>query len=150
MTADTEGNTMTTFVLTAPLTISARLLPGIRISDAHNSAWISVEPVTITDGRVSWSVYIDTSDHGELYVGPSDVSTGAQWRADGDGAREAISCVLTFLSAEAEAYVYHFMRRGDSPPDGWIFNATVAEWAYSMADEIDMAECELQEDGDDA
>jgi hypothetical protein len=128
---------MTQYVLTAPLQISARLLPAVRVADG----WLSVEAVSWEAHRLQWSIYIDTPA-GEIYAGEAELGTvGA--KADGDGARQALATLLSFLSAEAEAY--QFLDRGNTEPDdGWIFNAATAEWAYCNSDEISIMQCLIE------
>lgn len=86
------------------------------------------------DGRV---VAMVADDGGDV------VRSGRQ----GCGPREALSALLSFLGADAEAYGGS-MRCREAPEDGYLFGEAVAEWAYGVADELAIASCEL--DGDDA
>lgn len=109
----------------APMFISSRLMAALRMDDGstvHVSA----------DGQ--WAV-----------DGPSGVelgeSTGGDeigWGAGGfPGYAEAMSTLLSFLSACAESY-----------PDGEnadLFPVPVAKWADQHSDELSMAEFDLSE-----
>lgn len=74
------------------------------------------------------------------------VSTGRQ----GGDAREALSALVSFLSADGEAYG-GAMRRREAPDPGqeWIFDIAVAEWSYDQADALAMAACEIDDDDED-
>ena len=52
--------------------------------------------------------------------------------------------LIGFLLADAESYATHQMgRRGQDPPDGYLFGADAAERAYLLADELAAAQDEL-------
>ena len=55
--------------------------------------------------------------------------------------------LVGFLLADAESYATHQMaRRGEDPPDGYLFGADVAERAYLLAEELSLAQEELNAD----
>lgn len=127
------------YTLTDPMIITSRLMPGIRVGDAV----ISIELASIDngEGRARYRYHIDTPA-GEIYTA-EDISTP---RFDGPdrGTREAAEALVSFLSAEAEAY--ESTMGTAEPVDGWLFNAAVAEWAYLNSDEISCAEMDLNPD----
>lgn len=144
-------------ILTHPLQITSRLLPGIRIGDSHGHGWLAVQPDGHRPGddgrRIWWTVYIDAPagwDGGNAPAigyrsGADGISTGAQYRADGDGARAALAALCSFLGADAESFAYG---SGNGPDgDGYAFPPAVAEWANHFSDEIAMIGAEL--DGED-
>ena len=52
--------------------------------------------------------------------------------------------LIGFLLADAESYATHQMgRRGEDPPDGYLFGADVAERAYLLAEDLSLAREEL-------
>lgn len=129
------------YVLTAPLIITSRLMPGIRVGDGTVHAEVySFEP----DGRANLRYVIDYP--GGEYI-RADVSVGPMYADDPTAiVREGIRTVLSFLSAEAEQYAGSGQMGTAVPADGWLFSAEVAEWAYLNSDEISMAEIELDEE----
>ena len=57
---------------------------------------------------------------------------------------QLMATLMGFLLADAESYAKHQMgRRGQDPPDGYLFGADVAEHAYLLADELAAAQDEL-------
>lgn len=120
-------------ILHHPLTITPRLLAGVRVGDA----FISIEPTGRRDsaGRTIWR-YIDRG---------SEEHTGEDLRTHG-GRQEALESLLTFLSAAAESYAYTLRtsRRSDNEN---LFPAMVTEWAHQYSNEISMLAYDLEELG---
>jgi hypothetical protein len=89
--------------------------------------------------RTAWRVritgfYAAYPDNVVLYDHANALGTPLRGYGWGRQAREAIASVVSFLCADAESY-----RRtmgAAAPPDGWIFNAVVAEWAYLNDSEL--------------
>jgi len=108
----------------APMIITPRLLPGVRIEDG----FISVEPTERTGeyGKPIWNWYVDI---------PAGESFGSDLAGWGDH-KAMMGTLLSFLGAAAEAY-----------PDGEnsdLFTTLIVEWAYQNSDEIAILRMELE------
>lgn len=118
--------------LRAPLLISARLMPAVRIG----TAWVSIEAMHRDhEGRVVYRYAIDTPD---LSHEGNDLHSGCGDNADAAGVRRAMATLLSFLGACAEAD-----DRGDNAD---LFPANVKEWAEANADELALMQYELEPD----
>lgn len=130
---DLKGHTMQ---LTAPLQITPSLLPGVRIADAHETAWVQIDSPRAGERDL---VIVVTLPDG------TDVRSD-RFSPRGD-IRKAMAAALSFLGAAGESYGYR-MRKGESEPDPdgneVLFPAPVPEWAYRMSGEISMMEYELE------
>lgn len=137
------------YVLTDPLSIGPRLMPSIAIDlGSETGGRISAE-ITGRDGsRPRISYFIDFPG-GEYYGNDVRVSPRYADGTPGEIVREAIATLCGFLAAEADAYTGSGNMGANEPDDGWLFSATVAEWAYLNSDEITMAELELRGDDQD-
>jgi hypothetical protein len=56
-----------------------------------------------------------------------------------------LATLLSFLTADGESYA-HAMSSGRTPTDGYLFPEAVAEWAYTVSDELTAARLELEPD----
>lgn len=109
-----------------PFIISSRLKPAIKVGDAT----ISIETVRLRrDGRYQYRYFIDTPEF--EYV-EADIQTHKH------DLKEALSTLLSFLGAAAEAY----NRPNSDNKD--LFPSNVMEWAHQNSDEISMAQLELE------
>lgn len=117
------------FVLTHPMIITPRLLPGARIGKFT----MSVDPI-MWDGRGYTCAYFIDGPDGELY---SAQDLCIRMVAEQDLAREAVRVLCSFLGSDAEAYAGSGQMGTAEPVDGYSFNTQVAEWAYMHSGEID-------------
>lgn len=122
--------------LHAPLCITSRLRPGLRIADAEISLWIDDQDA---DGRYRWAYYLDLPDQPEHY--------GNDLSGRTCDPHEMMATLLAFLEAAGEAYAYT-QRTGRESDNADLFPAAVAEWAYMHSDDLAMARMELE--GDEA
>lgn len=122
--------------LSAPLQITPSLLPGVSISDAHETAWVQID--SPRKGERDLVIVVTLPDG-------TDVRSD-RFSPRGD-IREAMAAALSFLGASGESYGYR-MREGESEPDPdgneVLFPAPVPEWAYRFSDEISMMQFELE------
>ena len=120
--------------LQAPVIITPRLMPGVRVADS----FVSIECDNYTrDGRQAYRYHIDTPTF--EYSG-GDLKSGV-----GNGTLQSgLASLLAFLGAAAEAYSYT-MRTGRESDNSDLFPAHVTEWAYQHSDELSMIGCELDE-----
>jgi hypothetical protein len=117
---------MATMEIHAPMIITARLLPGIKIEDG----FISLEPTQMRGehGKPIWKWFVDI---------PAGEFEGSDLMGWGDHAG-MMGDMLAFLEAAAESY-----------PDGEsadLFPKPVVEWAQQNADEISILRTEIEED----
>lgn len=111
------------------------------------TATVRVWPTGQVDGdwKNGWAYSIrDHAADGAV----TTIATGDDLYGHGDGA-EMLRSLLSFLSAEAEAYSGALSRGDDGPADGFIFSVDVAEWADQHADALAMAACELDDEDED-
>lgn len=136
---DEKGGLTVRYTLTAPLRITPRLMPGMRIGDAT----LSVEIIGHDGGRNIIGYALDYP--GGAYEA-QDVTIPPR-RDDSPESiiREALRTILVFLDAAAEQYAGSGRMGTTEPADGWIFPVTVAEWSYINSDEIAMAIIDLEE-----
>lgn len=90
--------------------------------------------------RYRYWVLLPNGDH--LCRG-DDLRSGVSGRVDH---AQLLGTLLAFLEADAEKYLVYGMGRAQ-PPDGYLFDARVAEWAYGLSDELAMAREELEAPG---
>jgi hypothetical protein len=119
-------------IIHAPCYITSRLMAGIDVGDGT----LSIEYGKHTDrhGRHTYSYAIDIPALPDGYES-SDLS-GMGNLQDG------LKSLLAFLAAAAEAYRWN-LRGGDSENSD-LFPPEIMEWAYQNADEISMAELDLE------
>jgi hypothetical protein len=119
--------------LTAPLIITARLMPGVRIGNAFIS--LDCGGGSSPRGRTIYRAFIDLADGTEHEV--TDLRSGCQ----GGSIQDGLSALLSFLTAAAESYQYRMRTGGTEPdPDGneGLFPPAIVEWAAENADELSM------------
>ncbi len=121
--------------LSSPFTIGSRLLPCVVVGGAA----ISLDHDGITsDGRDRYRWYIDLADGSEF--SENDLKSGVQ----GCTTQEMFGTLLAFLGAAAESYRY-FISTGRAGENMDLFPPPVVEWAASCADELSIAELEIEE-----
>lgn len=124
---------MSEIVVTAPMIITSRLLPGVKIGDGM----LSVELGGIdVDGKVIVSYALDFAGESPIrrleYVGNDVRLAMVAGDTDADLIRKAASTLLAFLASDAEQANYG----GPDEGDGWAFNEAVATWALDNDHEI--------------
>lgn len=123
--------------LHAPLCITSRLRPGLRIADAEIS--ICIIDYDHASGRWQWAYYINYALGQEHY--------GDDLSGHTCDPHEMMGTLLVFLEACAEAYAYT-QRTGRESDNADLFPPAIAEWAYLHSDDLAMARMELE--GDEA
>jgi len=133
--------------ISAPLFLDSHDdLPAVRVGHEPTGGVVACGVNLRGPDHTTWRAritgyYAAHPDSIVLYDVANAVRTPVRDYGWGRQAREVIASVLSFLSAEAEGY-----RRtmgAASPPDGWIFNAVVAEWAYLNDSECDAVHADL-------
>ncbi len=124
-----------------PLCITPSLLPGVRIGDAHETAWVQIDqPRAGESGLVIVVTLPDGTDVRADRFNPS-----------GSTIEQAMGDALRDLGASVESYAYR-MRRNDPEidPDSneGLFPAPVPEWAYRFSEEISCLQFEIEEPAD--
>jgi hypothetical protein len=138
---------MTQYVLTAPLSIGPRLMPSIAIDPGRETGGrLSAEIIGYDEGPRARIAYFIDFPGGEYYGNDISVSPLYADHTPGEIIREGIAVLCSFLAAEAESY--QATMGASEPADGWLFSATVAEWAYLNSDELAMAGMELRGEDD--
>lgn len=120
--------------LHAPFSISARLLPSLRIGNGT----ISMEYAgTDPDGRTIYRYYIDVDGKGAI---------GRSFKSGcgGGNLQSGFSSLLAFLGAYAEALEYQD-RTGKKTESGNLFPRRFAEWAQVNSDEISTLQMQIEE-----
>lgn len=134
------------YELTAPLIITSRLLPGLRLGEATVS--LTADHITHdeTGQRLCWRYWID--DPAGLSYEAADLyrpyAAGAR-EPDTADVRDALGALLSFLTGAAEAY--RAAGYGPEPADGWLFSAEVDAWAHLYDEEITVAGLDMVEAG---
>lgn len=124
-----------------PLCITPSLLPGVRIGDAHETAWVQIDQPMA--GESDLVIVVTLPD-------------GTEVRADRFNPRSStmegvIECALSFLGASGESYSGRMRRNHpeiDPNSNEGLFPSPVPEWAYRFSEEISMLQFELQEQAD--
>jgi len=123
-------------ILNPPLSISPRLIPGVRVGD----------------GWVSWDLargigYVDAPgiDHAVTDMRPG--LSGRHGQPE-ERVRACLGALLDFLGACAESRSYGERRKGDpmAGENSDLFPEDVGAWAQQNSDEIGMARVELEGD----
>lgn len=117
----------------APMIITSRLKPGVRVADAT----ISLYPTgkVDEDGKPQWMYEFD-QDNGYSVFDDDLYGFGF--------VSEMMGTLLAFMEAAAESHAA-FIRNGRPGDNDGLFNREVAEWAYQNSDEISMVRMELEE-----
>lgn len=120
-------------LLSSPIVITPRLLPGVRIGDA----WVSIARNGITrDNRDRFDYWIDFD--GQEVFG-SDLCSGV----GGCSLQSALASLLSFLGAFAESIGYE-TRTGRDSENSDMFPAILRDWAYLHAEEFSILEDEIE------
>lgn len=120
--------------LQAPCFITSRLRAGIKCGSLTISIAFNDKDL---DGRVNYRYWIDSDDGQEFYG--EDLSSGI----GGGSLQDGLESLLSFMGAAAEAYAYE--QRGRKSDNGELFPAWLMEACYVNSDELQMAQCELEE-----
>ena len=125
-------------ILTDPVIITPRLLPGVQVS----GVFISIEYSKLRgdDGRTRYRYYIDLETG--CYTG-DNIQSGC-----GGGSLQAgLESLLGFLAACGEAVSYSDREEVECENSN-LFPPNIGGWAAENIDELSMLELELQENGD--
>ena len=122
-------------ILHAPIEITARLLPGIKVGDAYLSIDYDDEPGD--DGRTRYRYFIDLPDGVEHEN--DDLRSGC----DGGNLVEGLASLLNFLSACGKSMEC----RLDEEPGEFanMFPVVVGEWCAENQNELSLLSLELEE-----
>lgn len=132
---------MTTEIeLKQPMCITSRLFPGIRIG-ATSEISIAVDRLK-PDGRIQYRYWIDSLDSNN--TGCKYYARDIQTRKH--DYRSALSTLLSFMSAAAESY--HYTLSGRKSDNADLFPKDVMEWCYINHFDIQMAQLELDGNGE--
>lgn len=124
--------------LNAPIIITSRLLPGLRVPGHGCLSEISIEIAgTTSDGRLRYRYFIDSPD---FEYSNDDLKSGC---GNGD-LQSGLASLLSFLTAAAESLSYR-LRTGRTGENEDLFPANVVEWAHLYSDELSMLQMELEE-----
>jgi hypothetical protein len=133
--------TMAEIKIAAPMIITSRLMPGIKIGTGSVSVELGGADVT---GKLIASYAIDFKGEGSArpleYLGNDLRIAVIAGDTDAQLYRKAAKTLISHLGAEAERWA---AGNGEQPDDGWSFNAAVAEWAFTYATEIETLACEF-------
>ncbi len=117
-------------ILTNPVVITSRLLPGVNVGDAE----ISIEyHDQDREGRTIYRYYLDSP---EIEYEGNDLESGCQ----GGNLQEGLESLLSFMGQKGESWKYFPKPQSDDlfPPD-------IMEFCSNNADEIAMLQCKLEE-----
>lgn len=134
---------MSEIIVTAPMIITSRLMPGVKIVDG--SVNVQIDGIA-SNGRVAVTYIIDFAGPGGErleYIG-NDVRL-SNIHADAElseQVRAGAELLLSFLEHAAECYRAR-MGRGQDASEA-VFSPAVDEWAYQNSDEIAMARSEFE------
>ena len=126
-------------ILSPPLIITSRLMPGVRIGDGTIS--IGYGPRS-ADGRMIYAVWLDLPDGTEHEI--TDLRSGC----GGGSIQDGLASLLSFLGAAVESRQYRERSGGtEIDPDGneTLFPPAVVDWATDNINEISMLAYELEE-----
>lgn len=127
-------------ILHPPFSISARLLPALRLPDG-GTIQLEYSRRPGRDGRTRYKWTIDLPS-GEEFTG-EDLQSGCQ----GGSLAEGFKSLCSFLSAAADSYRHRGLDwenvTEDDNAHGW--DRAVVEWACWNSDEISMLGMEIEE-----
>jgi hypothetical protein len=121
--------------LQSPCFITSRLRAGIKCGSLTISIAFNDKEL---DGRVNYRYWIDSDDGRDFYS--EDLSSGI----DGGSLQDGLESLLSFMGAAAESYSYA-LRRDRVEALETSFPTWLAELCYVNSDELQMAQCELEE-----
>lgn len=121
--------------ISAPLIITARLLPGARVGDGYVS--IEYSPRQPPSGRTRYRYFVDVGNRSHK---GSDLQSGV----GGGDLQEGLRSLLSFLSAAGEGYSYE-QRTGRKSDNTGLFPKWLSEWAADNEDELSMLSLEIEE-----
>ncbi len=132
-------------ILSAPLIISARLLPAVKIGDCTISV---AHRGYDCEGRLQFGFYYDRPGR-KTYVDNSQRS-GVGSRPNGKTIRQAMEAQLSFLLHAVEARESRERRGGKYDPADRdsgenLFPRFIVRWADANESEIEMAQFDLSE-----
>jgi len=122
-------------LLSSPVQITSRLLPGVRCDDAFIS--IDYAKRAGNDGRTRYQWYVDIAD--QEFTG-DDLQSGC----GGGDLRSGLESVLSFLSACGES-VNYASRTGRESENADLFPVALGEWCAEHSDELSMLALEIEE-----
>ncbi|NUT37751.1 MAG: hypothetical protein HOV79_32300 [Hamadaea sp.] len=105
---------------------AAQRLPSVQVGDDVTGGVVSCG-LTFTGRDLTWWRLLITVRARAVYDEPQAIGVPANGHTRSRQAREVLGSAMSFLLSDAQAY-----RRTmgvHPPPDGWCFNAAVAEWA---------------------
>lgn len=120
--------------LKAPLFISARLMPAIKIGDVVISLTIAFKKRD-EEGRTIYKCFIDFPDGTKHEI--KDLRSGCQ----GGTILEGFQSLLSFLSSAGESFNHKRMAGENSD----LFPQTITEWASNHIDELALMDFEINE-----
>lgn len=115
-------------IINKPFYISSRLLPAITINDAEISLDRTAKQTVVWFDLDGESRMIDDFNFKRANT------------------QECFRTILTFMSACADAIAY-ILRTGSKSENADLFEPFIAEWCNNNSDEIQMMECDIEEDG---
>lgn len=118
--------------LSSPFIITSRLLPGVKLSNEDTISIGSSRQLCL-NGRYRYRYFIDT----QTFEHTDNVISSPRYNL-----QEALSTLLSFLSAASEAYQSTLTGRYSDNAD--LFPQNVMEWAYQNSDEISMLDLYLK------
>ena len=132
-------------LLTSPVVITSRLLPGVQVGRATISIEYATRPGR--GGQTRYRYHIDLPGDPAEYSA-DDVQSGCQ----GGGLREGLCSVLDFLIAAGESWNWQ-ERCGYDPSEGsgensGLFPVRVSRWAAEHTDALSLVACEIGETPD--
>jgi len=116
-----------------PVTITPRLLPGIKVGGTYIS--IEYDRLPGAEGRARYRWYADLPS-GKSFSG-NDLQSGC----GGGSLQFGLESLLDFLIACGESWNYN----RENGENSNLFPREVVEWTAENVDELTMAECELTE-----
>jgi hypothetical protein len=117
------------------------VITGLSIALGSNGVTVAMLTIAWQETRSGRHVYrYEISDtHGRTLCEGSDLRSGV---GDPVDHVRMIATLMSFLTADGESYA-HAMRSVSTPPDGYLFGEAVAEWAYTVSDELTAVRLEL-------
>ena len=126
-------------ILSPPIIITSRLLPGVKVGSATISISYSPRPGddTALGQRTRYRYYIDLPDY---EYAADDLQSGC----GGGTLQSGLESLLAFLSACGESYNY----RGEEGENSDLFPLPLAQWCADHTDQLTLLQLELEETKD--